>query len=58
MIKEPEWYKYLLWDMSDPSFPVAKGFKPDTPKEMIEQYKKDKKEYEKVQKANPYADII
>ena len=58
MIKKPVWYEYVVWDMSDPSFPVAKGFAPDTPKDVLKQYKKDLKAYQKAQEENPDADII
>ena len=45
---EPKWFKYVVWDYSDPSFPKMKGLKKDTPKEMVEQFKKDQKEYKKL----------
>ena len=58
MIEKPVWYDYVVWDMSDPSFPVPKGFKPDTPKDVIKAYKKDLKEYQQAQEENPDAEII
>ena len=44
-IGRPVWFDYVVWDYSDPSFPVMKGLKKDTPKEIIEQFKKDQKMY-------------
>lgn len=46
MIIEPEWFKYVVWDYSNPSFPVMKGLRKDTPKELIKQFEEDQKEYE------------
>ncbi len=45
-IAEPEWFEYVVWDYSDPSFPVMKGLKKGTPKEIVEQFERDQKEYE------------
>lgn len=42
----PVYLDYLVWDWSDKSHPVLKGFKKDTPPEVIEQWKKDRKEYQ------------
>ena len=58
MIEKPVWYDYIVWDMSDPSFPQAKGFRKDTPKEILKAYKKDLKAYQKAKEENPDADII
>ena len=44
-MSEPVWYQYVVWDYSDPSFPVMKGLKKDTPKEIIEKFKEDQKYY-------------
>ena len=44
---EPVWHKYAVYE-DDDGYPVLKGFKKDTPKEVIEQFKKDR---EAVQKA-------
>ena len=43
-MKEPVWFKYVVWDYSDPSFPVMKGLKKDTPKDIIKAFKDDQKE--------------
>ena len=32
---EPEWFRYVEWDYSDPSFPVMKGLRKDTPPELV-----------------------
>ena len=42
---KPDWFDYVVWDYSDPSFPVMKGLKKNTPKELVEQFKKDQKMY-------------
>lgn len=43
----PEWFDYVVWDYSDPSFPVMKGLKKDTPPEMVKKFKEDQKAYAK-----------
>lgn len=43
---KPEWFDYVVWDYSNPSFPVMKGLRKDTPKKLVEQFKKDQKEYQ------------
>ena len=48
-LDKPIWIDYLVWDNSDPLYPVVKGFKKDTPKEIIEQYKKDQRMYAKAE---------
>lgn len=58
MIEKPVWYDYVVYDMSNPSNPVAVGFRPDTPKEILKAYKKDLKAYQKAKEENPDADII
>lgn len=47
---QPEWFEYVVWDYSDPSFPVMKGLKKNTPKDIIEKFKKDQKMYEECEK--------
>ena len=58
MIDKPVWFDYLVWDFSDPSFPKSIGFEKDTPKEIIEQYEKDKVQYKKEMEENPDACIF
>lgn len=58
MMAKPVWYDYIVWDFSDPSFPKMVGFEKDTPEDIIEQYKKDKKDFEKMQEENPDAQFI
>ena len=53
MMKKPVWFDYLVWDYSDESFPVAKGLRKDTPTSVIEEYKKDTKEFKNEQEENP-----
>ena len=48
-IARPEWFDYVVWDYSDPSFPVMKGLKKNTPKKIIEQFKKDQKMYKEAE---------
>lgn len=43
----PEWFSYVVWDYSDPSFPVMKGLKKNTPKELVKKFKEDQKRYAK-----------
>ena len=42
----PEYFEYIVWDYSDQWNPRIKGFKKDTPPELIEKWKKDYKEVE------------
>lgn len=42
---KPKWFDYAVWDYSDKEYPILKGFKKNTPKELIEQYKKEREEY-------------
>ena len=49
-IERPVWFDYAVWDYSDPSFPVLKGLKKNTPKKVIEQFKKDQKMYKEADK--------
>ena len=57
-VAKPIWYDYLVWDFSNEINPVPKGFKKDTPKEIIKAYKKDIEEYQRLQEENPDARII
>lgn len=47
---EPVWFKYVVWDYTDPSFPVMKGLKKDTPKEIVQKFKEDQKMYKEMEK--------
>jgi hypothetical protein len=58
MILKPVWYDFLIWDTSDPMFPVAKGFKKGTPPEIIKAYKKDLKDYQRRREEDPYERLI
>ena len=40
---EPVWFRYVEWDYSDPSFPVMKGLRKDTPKEIVRKFEKDQR---------------
>ncbi len=42
---EPEWFRYVEWDYSDPSFPVMKGLRKDTPPELVKKFEEDQKAY-------------
>ncbi len=42
-MEEPVWFRYVEWDYSDPSFPVMKGLRKDTPPEIVKRFKKDQK---------------
>lgn len=53
MMEKPIWFEYLVWDYTDESFPVPKGFRKDTPSDVIEAYKKAKMELEQMQEENP-----
>lgn len=43
---EPVWLRYAVYEDSN-GVPILKGFKKDTPKEVIEQFKKERKAIEK-----------
>ncbi len=42
-MEEPKWFRYVVWDYSDPSFPVMVGLREDTPPELVKQFKRDQK---------------
>ena len=44
---EPEWFRYVVWDYSDPSFPVMVGLREDTPPELVKQFKRDQRMFRK-----------
>lgn len=46
-INKPVWFEYVVWDYTDKWNPKIKGFKEDTPKEIVEQFKKDQRAYRK-----------
>jgi hypothetical protein len=41
---KPEWFDYAEWDYSDPSFPVFKGLRKDTPPEIVERLVRERRE--------------
>lgn len=57
-MKRPIWADYIVWDTSDELVPVAVGFKPDTPEEIIAQYHKDIDEYNRMKEENPDARYV
>ncbi len=44
MMPYPEYLDYIVWDYTDKWNPKIKGFKKNTPPELIEQWKKDSKD--------------
>lgn len=42
---KPVWFDYVEWDYSDPSFPVMKGLRKDTPKEIAKCFEEDQRFY-------------
>ena len=42
---EPVWFRYAEWDYSDPSFPVMKGLRKDTPPEIAKRFEEDQRYY-------------
>lgn len=46
----PTWFDYVEWDYSDPSFPVMKGLRKDTPQEIVKEFKRDQREFRKAEK--------
>lgn len=44
-LPKPIWFDYVVWGYDDDKEPYIKGFKKDTPQEVIEAYKKETKEY-------------
>lgn len=46
MMERPVWFDYAEWDYSDPSFPVLKGLRKDTPEEIVKAFERDQKRYE------------
>ena len=45
-VERPVWFGYIEWDYSDPSFPVMKGLREDTPPEIRKRFEEDQKAYE------------
>lgn len=43
---EPIWWKYAIYE-DEGGYPVLKGFRKDTPKEILEAFKKDQKSIKK-----------
>ena len=46
----PIWFDYVEWDYPDPSFPVIKGLRKDTPPEIMKEFRKDQREFRKAEK--------
>ena len=46
-MERPIWFDYVEWDYSDPSFPVMKGLREDTPPEIVKRFKRDQREYKR-----------
>ena len=44
---KPEWFEYVIWDYSDPMFPVMGGLREDTPPELVKQFKRDQRMFRK-----------
>ena len=44
-VERPVWFGYVEWDYSDPSFPVMKGLREDTPPEIRKRFEEDQKAY-------------
>lgn len=42
---KPVWFDYVEWDYSDPSFPVMKGLRKDTPREIVKAFEEDQRYY-------------
>ena len=42
-MEEPKWFRYVIWDYSDPSFPMMVGLREDTPPELLKQFKRDQR---------------
>lgn len=52
-ISEPIWWEYIVLEDVD-GVGLVKGFKKDTPKEIIDAYKSDIKMMKKNRKENPF----
>lgn len=46
-MEQPEWMKYAVFDYTDPSYPVLKGLKKNTPKKIVKKFKEDQEMYRK-----------
>ncbi len=44
---KPVWFDYVEWDYTDPSFPVMKGLRKDTPPEIVKVFRKDQRAFRK-----------
>ena len=44
---KPEWFEYVIWDYSDPMFPVMVGLREDTPPELVKKFKRDQRMFRK-----------
>ena len=47
---KPEWFDYVEWDYSNPSFPVMKGLRKDTPPELVKRFEEDQRLYEEAER--------
>ena len=46
---EPVWFKYCVWDYSDPMYPVLVGLRKDTPPGIVEQFERDQESFRKAE---------
>ena len=46
---KPVWFDYVEWDYSDPSFPVMKGLRKDTPPEILKVFERDQEAFRKAE---------
>lgn len=50
---KPTWWEYIIIEDKD-GVGIVKGFRKDTPKEIIEDYKYDMRKIKKAKKDDPY----
>ena len=46
-IARPVWFDYVVWDYSDPSFPVLVGLREDTPPDIAKRFHEDQERFRK-----------
>ena len=48
-MSKPVWFDYLVWDYSDPTFPMIVGLREDTPLNIVKQYFEDQEFFRKAE---------
>jgi len=58
MMQKPVWFDYVVWAFDEEGFPIMKGLKKGTPKDVIAKYKQDTKQMKEDLRNDPYTKFI